>query len=302
MVISQKTIEKIRQIINKHYNRLIISVLGNDLLSQQELNELKNAGYDISNKDSLLSLAYHHNFINAPIDKISPTSVGDMKSQQSVTGIKPIGEAHDFTVDHLNETTKQYINKLKLDVGSRVEGFIRQNNVDYKFNALSNLDRTDLADRLVKESSVGKVKQLLRDSSGDANRDWNRIALTELGNAIGAGSVDRIVSDNMNKDTDDIYVYRIIVGDSITCKFCRQFYGDVGNAPKIYKLSTLLANGSNIGKNTSQWRPVTGSTHPNTRTSQIVELKPGFKVLPGGRATYIGLDKWKDYIHENLVE
>lgn len=301
MVTSQKTLDKIKEIINKHYNRLVVSVLGSPTLSNSDLKVLKDAGYDVSNKDSLLSLAYYHNFINNPIDQVSPTSVGDMRNQQSVSGIKPIGDAHDFSVDHLNQTTKQQIEKLKLDISTRIENIIRQNNVDYKMNALQNLDRSDMADQLVKESSLGKVKQMLRDTSKDATRDWQRVALTEMGNAIGAGSVDRIVTDNRDRELDEIYVYRVIVGDSVTCKYCRRFYGDVGQSPKIYRLSTLLGNGTNFGKKSSDWKPVTGSTHPNTRTSQIVELKPGFKVMPGGRVTYIGLEKWKDYIRENLV-
>lgn len=302
MVTSQATIDRIKRIINKHYSRLVLSVLGRDTLNEQELQQLRDAGYDTSNNDSLLALAYYHNFINAPVDQQSPTSVEDMKGQQSVTGLKPQGEAHEFTTTHLNETAKQYVEKMKLDVSTRIENIIRQNNMDYKFDALQNLNRTDEADQLVKESSLGKVKQRLRDTSKDANRDWQRVALTEMSNAIGAGSVDRIVSDNKDKDSDDVYVYRVIVGDALTCKWCRKFYGDIGQSPKIYRLSTILANGSNFNVPKDQWKPVAGATHPNTRTSQIIELKPGFMVKPGGQVTYIGLEKWKDYIQENLVD
>ena len=301
MVISESTMERIRRIVNKHYNRLIVQVLGRDLLNAQQLRQLREAGYDTSNNDSLLSMIYYHNFINNPRDTTAPTSVGDMKAQQNVGGMKPQGEANDFSVENLNRTTKQQIEKLKLDVGTRIENLLRQNNNNYKFNALQNLDRSEIADQLVKESSLGRVKQQLRDSAKDANRDWQRVALTEMSDAIGAGSVDRIVTDNREKEMDDVYVYRVIVGDSVTCKYCRRFYGDVGEPPKIYRLSTLLANGSNYGRKAESWQPVVGATHPNTRTSQIIELKPGFQLLPGGQVTFIGMDKWPDYITENLV-
>ncbi len=301
MVTSQRTIDIIKKIVNKHYSRLVLSILGNSLLTPGQLQELKTAGYDTSNNDSMLAAIYYHNFINNPIDQNTPTSFGDMLNQQSVTGLLPQGAANDFTVDHVNQITKQHIEKMKLDVATRIENIIRQNNNNYKFNALANLDRTEMADQLVKESSLGRVKQLLRDTSKDANRDWQRVALTEMSNSIGAGSVDRIVTDNRDKSPDDIYVYRIIVGDSLTCKWCRRFYGDVGNAPKLYKLSTILANGSNYGLKPDQFKPVAGATHPNTRTSQIVELKPGFQVQPGGTVTYTGLENWPDYILENLT-
>lgn len=301
MVISKETLEKIRQIIDKHYKKLTISVLGKSVFSKKELDEMQRAGIDVSKDDSYLSMVYYHCFINNPVNNMSPMSVEDMKAQQSQPGIKPTGEANDYTIENLNDKTKQLIDKLKMDVITRIEGFIRDNNDAYKFDALQNLERPDAMDELVKESSLGRVKQKLRDSSGDANRDWQRVALTEMSNAIGIGSVDRIVTDNKDTDLDDVFVYRIIVGDAITCKYCRRFYGDVGEPPKVYRLSTLLANGSNYGLKQDSWKPVSGATHPNTRTSQVIELKPGFRVLPGGSVTYIGLAKWKDYVHEVLV-
>lgn len=301
MVVSKETLEKIREIIAKHYSKLTISVLGRGVFTAKELKQMQDAGIDTSNKDSMLSMVYYHNFINNPVTKDSPTSVEDMKGQQSQEGIKPEGEANDYTVQNLNDKTKQLIDKLKMEVVTRIEGFIRDNNDDYKFDALQNLNRSDLMDELVKESSIGKIKQKLRDAAKDGTRDWQRVALTEMSNAIGIGSVDRIVTDNRGADLDDVYVYRIIVGDALTCKYCRRFYGDVGQAPKLYRLSTLLDNGSNYGLKTDAWKPVAGATHPNTRTSQVIELKPGFMVTPGGSVTYIGLAKWPDYIHEVLV-
>jgi hypothetical protein len=301
MVTSRETLEKIREIIAKHYAKFSISMLGRSAFTPDELRELQAAGIDTSNKSSFLEMVYMHNFINNPRGRNSPTSVEDMKAQQSESGIKPHGEANDYTVNNLNDKTKQLIDKLRADVAARIEGFIRDNNDAYKFNALANLDRTDAMDELVKESSLGRVKQKLRDSSKDANRDWQRVALTEMSNAIGIGSVDRIVTDNRGADLDDIYVYRIIVGDALTCKYCRRFYGDVGQAPKLYRLSTLLANGSNYGLKQDSWKPVSGATHPNTRTSAVLELKPGFEVRPGGSVTYIGLAKWANYVHEVLV-
>lgn len=300
MVTNKTTIEKIREIIQKHYSRLVVSVLGRDALSEKELKELEALGIDTSNKDSLMSLVYNHNFINHPIDEISPTSVEDMKNQQSVQGLVPKGAAHEYTVENLNDKTKQLIEKMKMDVMTRVEGIIRDNNDAYKMNALQNLDRTDVLDELMKESTIGKLKQKLKDTSGDGNRDWTRIAVTEMSNAIGIASTDRIVSDNVGSDLEDVYVFRTTVKDAKTCKWCRRFYNDADGSPKLYRLSALLSNGSNYGKKTDAWLPVVGATHPNERCSQVIELKPGFRLLSDGSVTYIGLDKWKDYILNKL--
>lgn len=300
MVTSRATMEKIREIVQKHYARLVVSVLGQPALTPKELKELQDSGVDTSNMDSLMSLVYYHNFINHPIDEITPKNVEDMKAQQSVTGLKPEGRAHEYTVENINDKTKQYIEKMKQDVMTRVEGIIRDNNDSYKMDALQNLDRTDMLDELMKESTLGKLKQKLRDTSGDGTRDWTRIAVTEMSNAIGIASVDRIVSDNVGSDLDEVYVFRITVKDAKTCKWCRRFYDDKDGSPKLYKLSTLLDNGSNYGKKTDSWMPVIGATHPNERCSQMIELKPGFRLQNDGSVTYIGLDKWKDYLLDKV--
>lgn len=296
MVTNKASIEKIREIIQKHYSRLVVSVLGKEALTPKEIKELQDMGVDTSNMDSLMSLVYYHNFINHPVDEVSPMSVEDMKNQQSVKGLIPKGEAHDYTVENINDKVKQQIQKMKVDVMTRVENLIRENNDSYKMDALQNLDRTDIMDDLTKESTLGKLKQRLRDTAGNANRDWTRIAITEVSNAIGIGSVDRIVSDNVGKELDDVYVFRITVKDAKTCKWCKLFYNDTDGSPKLYKLSTLLDNGSNYGKHRDEWRPVIGSTHANERCSQVIELKPGWALRSDGSVNYIGLNKWNDYI------
>ncbi|MCG3175423.1 MAG: hypothetical protein MOGMAGMI_00352 [Candidatus Omnitrophica bacterium] len=300
MITSKKTIEKIRAIINKHYNRVISKVLGKSLLDKKELEELKEAGYETSN-DSFLEVVYNHNFINKPNNPLNPTSWEEMVAQQKAPGVVPQGEAHGYSIETLNESLKQYIEKQKLEIASRIEGIVRKNNDSYKMDALKNLDRPEYLDLLMKESSLSKIKQELRDTAANANYDWQRLVLTEMGNAVGIGSVDRIVSDNRDKDLTEVFVYRIPVNDDKTCVHCRKFYNNPkDNTYKIYRLSTLLSNGSNYGRKTEQWLPVIGSTHPNSRTSPIVEIPPGYKIKTGGGLTYIGMDKWKDYILQNL--
>lgn len=301
MVTSEETLKKIKKIIERHYAQLTISMLGKDAFDPEELQELKDAGVDVNNTESLLELTYQHNFLNNPIKPESPTSIPDMIVQQSAAGILPTGEAHTYTIRSQNAKVRQHIEKLYLDVATRLQGIIRDNNDSYKFNALQHLNRTPAIDALVKESYIGKIKSSLKDTSKQANRDWGRVAITEMSNMIGIGSTDRIVSNNVDKSLSTVYVYRIPVNDAVTCKWCKRFYGNGSETPKIYRLSTLLGNGSNYGKPTDQWRAVISATHPNTRTSQIIEVRPGFKVLPNGTMTYIGPDAWPEWIYENLT-
>lgn len=302
MVTNRSTLAKIRDIIQKHYSQLTISVLGKDVFTPKELKELSEAGVDTSNKASLLSLVYNHNFINLLPDQTSPTSVEDMKAQQSQKDVTPQGSAHEHALENINDKAKQFIDKLKQDTITRIESIVRENNESFRREAIQNLDRPDMDDELMMESSIGKVKQQLKETSNEADRDWLRTAVTEISNAVGIGSTDRIVSDNVGRDTDDVYVFRITVNDARTCKFCKRFYNDTDNSPKLYRLSTLLANGTNYGKKTDSWKPVAVATHPNERCSQTIELKPGFKLTPGGNVTYMGLAEWHNYLVNKLSD
>lgn len=297
MILSKKAIEKIKKIVENRYNHLLVESVGADVLSDEELDKLRAAGYDISNEESLLELIYYNNVLNDLADSKGPISIGQMRRQQES---RPKGNAHKAAEEHVNENFAHLLEKHKNNMLSRIEGIIRDTNNDYRNDALQNLNRTEEIDQLVKESSVGKIKQRLKDISGEANRNWERIAITETSNAIGIGSVDRVISQNKETPADEIYVYRIPVNDAALCKFCRRFYLDSDQTPALYKLSSLLNNGTNYGKKTVDWKPVVGATHPNDRESGVMELRRGWKVGPDGNLEYIGEEKWDEYISKKL--
>ena len=301
MVISKQTIERIKRILKKNYAKLAMGVLGAQNLSDEEKFYLQREGVDLENHESLMEALYNYNYINDVQETDKPDGLEEALAQQSHPSAKPKGEAHSSAYEHLNSNMQHIIEKHRNTMISRIEGYIRDNNNDYKYDALQNLTRPDNMDEMVKEATVGDLKRQLRDMSGDANRNWTRIAVTETSNAIGMGSVDRLVKDNKEKAMDDVYVYRINPDDSATCKYCKSFYIDKDGSPKVYKMSTILNNGSNYGKKAAQWKPTALATHPNCRDSQLIELKPGWKVLPGGKQTFIGLDAWGEYIREKVT-
>lgn len=299
MIISKYKLQKIKDIIEKKYNQFTVSVLGKGVFTDAELLQMKSAGIDIDNSKSLLDLVYNHNYINNPLQSSAPKNLPDMQVQQ-IEGVNiPTGIYSENIRTNQNDKMKQLIDKLKTDFTTKLESTIRQDNENFALDSFS-VSREDFVRDLMADSSVSKIKDKLQQLSDGTNKDWTRIALTELSNVIGLGSVDRIVTDNPTKEPSELYVYRIPVNDSITCKYCRKFYNDKDGSPKLYKLSTLLANGSNYGKTPDDWKPCVGATHPNTRTSQIIELKPGFKLKPGGEVTYIGLDLWPNYIKDKV--
>lgn len=295
MVIKPATIEKIRKIIEKHHNRLLVGILGPEVLTQAQREELRRQGFEIADQPSYLETLYYHNYLNPQDSKLSPTTEREMAAQQATAQL-PKKDVHSASKDYLNANVKNLIEKQKADTLSKMEILIRETNNEFKFNTQQGLD--DLVQR---DESISQLKIRLRDASGDGNRNWDRIVNTEVSNAISLGSLDRIVDENVDKSTDEVYVYRIVVNDAALCKYCRRFYLDSDGTPKLYRLSTLLSNGSNVGRKKDAWLPVATATHPNERCSQVIELKPGWKLLPGGSVTFIGREAWDAYIAKKVV-
>lgn len=297
MIIKKDKIERIKSIIAKHFVKLIIGTVGNKVFTATELKELEDQGINTKDKTSLLSLIYYNNYLNESSSKQMAKTIPQAITQQSKV---PAEETHVAAVEHLNDNYRQLVEKLTQSAQSRFEGLIRDTNMDYRNEVLQNIDRPDYLSNLVKQSTVGGLKQKLRDFSSDSYRDWKRVAVTEIANSVGMGAMDRVVDDNQGKDFDEVYVYRITKGDSKVCKYCKAFFEDSDGSPKVYKLSTIMANGTNYGKKAVDWKPVAGNVHPGERCGGILELRPGWKVLPGGTVEFIGKEEWQSYIAQKV--
>jgi len=267
--------------------------------------EIKSLVLGTNPEDSLIRLAYLHSFLNPPTTEDAPRSYVGAKLEVALNPEKvPSGETTENTLNEADSHLSTLIDGLEAATMTQISTLIQANNTEYHRNALINPTRTALQDDLVREGTLGDLKQKLRGTAPKAQRKWRSIVLTGLSDAVGNASVDRIVDDHLKEEgrlnADEVFVFRQIVGDAATCVFCRKFYGDVGEIPKVYKLSTLLGNGSNYGLPKASWAPVVGSTHPNTRTSQVIELPSGFTPVAGGSMEFVGKEVADKWISENI--
>ena len=119
-----------------------------------------------------------------------------------------------------------------------------------------------------------KVIQQLREKTGDWERDWHRVAHTEMWSAKCQGEVDAILSGEspLSGDKEDTEVYCKPASRN-ACAKCRQLYLEKdGITPKVFKLSQLLANGNNYGKKQADWLPCVPPLHPNCMCT--INVKP----------------------------
>lgn len=109
-----------------------------------------------------------------------------------------------------------------------------------------------------------RVIQQLRNKTQDMNRDWHRVAHSEMWNAKLQGEAEAIVNNEspLSKQGVNTLVYKKPAHNA--CAKCKQLYLERdGITPRVFKLSELLANGDNYGKKQADWVPTLGILHPN---------------------------------------
>ena len=104
----------------------------------------------------------------------------------------------------------------------------------------------------------------LREKTNDWERDWHRVAHTEMWSAKCQGEVEAILQGEspFSNDKGDTEVY--CKPGPNACPKCKQMYLERdGVTPKVFKLSQLISNGSNYGKKQADWKPCVPPLHPN---------------------------------------
>ncbi len=118
---------------------------------------------------------------------------------------------------------------------------------------------------------------------------WSTIVRTELSRASNWGAVDAILHNNPDREPEDIHVFKAGPNDGDTCPACRKFWFTPDGKFKVYKLSELMANGTNIGKKGADWLATIDPTHPHCR-HLMVEMRPGYGMDSNNNLEYIGKD------------
>jgi hypothetical protein len=186
----------------------------------------------------------------------------------------------------LTEVEKGVLNSIKLQSLSDIKGlqgriFKDINNIidaKQKGNrvAYEEVIRNEVLKGLEAKKTAVKIASELGHKTGDWTRDFRRIVEYVSHQAFDEGRVAMIERKSAGKE---IWVYKSVYLGA--CKHCVRLYltGDIGSRPKVFKLSELKANGTNIGRKVEDWKPVIGSTHPYCRCT-IDDFDPRFEWNP----------------------
>lgn len=146
------------------------------------------------------------------------------------------------------------------------------------------------------ETVAQEVLSRVRKAVAGLRRDWLRVAHTEIHNAAEEARAVALAHRDPGRDPR---VFKRPRADA--CAFCRLLYlRPDGVTPRVFRLSALLANGSNVGrragrptrsgKGRTEWRAVLGAAHPYCGCELSV-LADGMGFDRGGQLVYVGVRK-----------
>jgi len=136
--------------------------------------------------------------------------------------------------------------------------------------------RETVADAWRKKQDASTLASRLSQATGDYTRNWLRIARTELQAAYNDG----VAIDAVQINGKEAQVARI--PERRACNSCKSLFLNGAGQPVIWKVSELVANGTNVGRARAAWRATLFPVHPQCMCGTI-RVPAGMRVTPKGR-------------------
>ena len=118
--------------------------------------------------------------------------------------------------------------------------------------------RDSVSENIQRQETVQQLASDLGHKTGDWSRDFKRIAATEKHKAMQEGIVTGLVK--RYGDPDDIRVAKMPNPDA--CPHCLRLHKHRDGRLRIFQLSELVENGSNVGRKAANWQATVGPVHP----------------------------------------
>lgn len=260
-MLTKAQLKELEEKIRRRFLVFRNEVVGERSLTPEELRLLKEAGIIRQSIGTFSGDAYAlGKIVSAVQEKARAMDYVELMERASKI---PTTDVEERAIEWANDNVGEYIKGISDDMVKE----IRTGSITSAGDALRAV-RTGVSESIKNRETVSELSTKLRDIIDDKFRDWQRVAFTEMNNSIQNGIHDGI----LDKHGPDQLVYKRPNPDA--CKWCKKLHLDEdGITPRIFKLSELEPN--NIGKKSSEWTAVVGSTHPWCQC-QLMVLPEGF--------------------------
>lgn len=299
-------LETVKRIIRDYHYAFAVGTFGPDVIPPAEVQRLIDTG--VLPQD--LAYVFNPGPNERPPDAMRVTDLAYQYGQQLAKpkqkeAVRDMGM--DAFLEHLENTRKtlspvdrQAMAYARYNGGQHIQGMadrfvletgtlIRNADAEQRRRYMGTVQR-ELENNIDKRETWRKLASEIGHATEDWSRDMRRLAATEKQFAMQEGQAREI--GKKYDDPDDARVAKIPAPDA--CPDCVRLHltAGVGSPPRIFKLSELLANGTNVGRKRQSWKATVGPTHPwcfpagtqvqigfMGRTRAIEDLLPGELVV-----------------------
>ncbi len=257
------TIQKrrIKALIRDHHLALMVELCGPDAISSEEYNRLRKEGKITKTPGVPVDLVTAAHLLGAfstssgDVATLSPEAFWEMTRHAD----KPTDVEYDAV-----DLAREKIANIVQNMSARVEqSFLL---AAHEADDLARKKRM-VAASVSDKQSADEIAKKLQKATGDLQRDWLRTAHTEVHNLIEEG---KAVAISKLQPGEDPLVYKIPRPDA--CPYCKLLYTKPDGVPRVFRLSVLMANGTNIGrkpgrpstegKGATEYKATLGAMHP----------------------------------------
>ena len=262
MVLTPEQINELLSIIHTNQAIIIGKQLGLEYLSEYDKSLLEANGVDYQNLYSEESDSIFQSFNLGMLAQalkdtkaLNKLSYKDLKTYIKQGDYIPITKKEQAVIYSIKNQSLSDIRSLNGRIFQDVNGILNNRTSQEEFI------REELKEGMEKKKPLREIANDLHKKTGDWSRDFDRIVEYQANTAYQQGRAC-FLEESEGKDCE---VYKLVFQSA--CKHCLSLYTTEGylSEPKIFKLSELKANGSNIGRKVADWKPVIDSTHPYCR-------------------------------------
>lgn len=259
-------IHELLSILDKQNLIFISSKLGLTYLTEDELSRLQKFGinpfhlYEDSN--DIVKMSFNFGLISDALgDKESKSITFESLKEYFQKGNHiPLTQVERGTIDSIK---KQYLGDIKANNGKifqDINNIISQKEKDNR-KSYEAVIRGEVEKGILLKKTSSEIARELARKTGDWNRNFKRIVEYISHLAFDEGRAASI-EDKYGKDA--LVAKNVFSG---ACRYCISLYltAGIGSQPKIFKLSQLQDNGTNIGRKAKDYKSVIGPTHPFCR-------------------------------------
>lgn len=268
MFLSEDQLHELQSIINDAHSAFVANYVAPQAIPQDVLRQLQAAGV-INPQASTIRDAYAYGVLATILRDRPDLSSGTYQQLVSAIRANPVPQSavERQAVAVAQLSAAQYIQGIGVRMAQAVGSEVMQTDAEARADLQERVQRVVTAG-IDSRASLQQVASNLGHETQDWTRDLRRVANTEVAMAMQQGASDTI-QKKYGKNA------RVVVKSAPSCcDRCLALYGS-NTHPRIFSLSELQNNGTNVGRKADDALAVIPPNHPNCRCV-MVYLPDGF--------------------------